>query len=143
MIKSGGEKDTGMRKAIPCVFLAAILLLYAILSTLRVLEQGGRSDWDEDNSATNQIQSELLKVHQLFLSINNTLQDILLQEENMPGRSWSEEDKEKRQLESSVPLYVITPTYPRMTQLSEITRIGQVLKVTGPLEKERKKKNPD
>ena len=77
-------------------------------------------DWKKNSTNDN---SDL---KQLLLSMNKTLQE--LHQKIMPPTS-SPEEREKRKLEESVPLYVITPTYPRMTELSEITRTGQVLKV--------------
>lgn len=71
-------------------------------------------------------ESTELELKHMLLTINSTLQEI--RQEKLQRFS-SPEEKEKRQLEDSVPLYVITPTYPRMTELSEITRTGQVLKV--------------
>ena len=37
--------------------------------------------------------------------------------------------EEVSELERSVPLYVITPTYPRRSQMADMTRLGQTLKV--------------
>ena len=35
----------------------------------------------------------------------------------------------RRALEDAVKLYIITPTFPRINQISEITRVGQSIKV--------------
>ena len=69
-------------------------------------------------------QSSRRSLEEMILSINNTLKSLL--RDALPKNDY---DLERTLLETSVPLYVITPTYPRMTQLSEITRTGQVLKV--------------
>ena len=37
-------------------------------------------------------------------------------------------EEELHPLEKSVPLYIITATYPRLEQLAELTRLGQTLK---------------
>lgn len=37
-------------------------------------------------------------------------------------------EEEMHPLEKSVPLYIITATYPRLEQLAELTRLGQTLK---------------
>ena len=38
-------------------------------------------------------------------------------------------EEELHPLEKSVPLYIITATYPRLEQLAELTRLGKVITI--------------
>jgi hypothetical protein len=68
-----------------------------------------------------------------LLSKNETDQLVqalqLAQSSEAPESAPTKEEEAEAELVRKVPLYLITPTYPRMTQMAEITRLGQTLKV--------------
>ena len=73
------------------------------------------------------IQRDMEDTKELLSQLNSKLDRLLESRQQVSDKA--ELQSEADRLLDEVPLYVITPTYPRMTQLSEITRLGQALKV--------------
>ena len=129
-----------------CLFLLIYSSL-AILWDTRLIKDYWQpyGDWYQKEtgfviSAQSKKGDSISRLRDLLVTAKNTVSNLetaiaVEEEEEEETGEASEKSKkalqstEERLLEETVPLYIVTPTYPRLEQIPDMTRLGQTLKV--------------